>query len=188
MYPLIAEQILSRTKIRSGTCLDAGAGPAPLAIALVMKSDLSVITLDSSPRMQSLIVKNIRAFCLEEKIQPVLGDIHAIPVSDRVYDLVVSRGSYHTWRNMPLALKEVKRVLKPGGMAYIGGGYGSSAIREDVLAARKFRVMEKSLEYSLKPSFQKVSVRAIESAIMEVQFSKYQIIDDDSGLWMLLYK
>ena len=34
IYPLIATQILERTEITKGTCLDVGSGPAPLAIVL----------------------------------------------------------------------------------------------------------------------------------------------------------
>ena len=45
-------------------------------------------------------------------------------------DLVVSRGSIWFWDNPGKALKEIYRILKPGGKAYIGGGKGSPENRE----------------------------------------------------------
>ncbi len=40
IYPVIANQILERTGITRGACLDVGSGPAPLAIALAWISNL----------------------------------------------------------------------------------------------------------------------------------------------------
>lgn len=54
VYPVIANQILERTGITKGTCLDVGSGPALLAIALSLLSDLRVTALDSSPAMYEL--------------------------------------------------------------------------------------------------------------------------------------
>ena len=134
IYPVIANQILDRTGIAKGTCLDVGSGPAPLAIAIALLSDLSVTALDSSREMHTLAMENIRARGLAQRVIPVTGDVHAIPAGDGAFDLVVSRGSYHFWSDLPAAFREIHRVMKPGGFAYIGGGYGTSQIMAEVLA------------------------------------------------------
>ncbi len=139
IYPVIANQILDRTGITEGACLDIGSGPGSLAIALATLSALKVTALDSSPEMYDLAQKNIRKRGMEEQVVPVIGDVHAIPAPDTTFHLVVSRGSYHFWNDLPVAFSEVFRVLKPGGIAYIGGGYGSGKIRDEVLAHRKER-------------------------------------------------
>src|SRR5208337_2959340 len=61
IYPVIANQILDRTGITTGTCLDVGSGPAPLAIAVALLSNLRVTALDSSREMHTLAVQNVRA-------------------------------------------------------------------------------------------------------------------------------
>lgn len=43
------------------------------------------------------------------------GTAHALPFEDASYDAVVSRYSAHHWRDLPAALKEIYRVLKPDG-------------------------------------------------------------------------
>jgi len=71
IYPVIARQVLERTGISRGTCLDVGSGPAPLAIALALQSDLRVTALDSSPKMQSLAARNIHDRGLEGRVIPM---------------------------------------------------------------------------------------------------------------------
>jgi ubiquinone/menaquinone biosynthesis C-methylase UbiE len=186
IYPAIARQVLERTGISRGICLDVGSGPAPLAIALALQSDLRVTALDSSPEMQSLAARNIHDRGLEGRVIPMLGDVHAIPVDRETFDLVVSRGSYHFWGDLPGAFREIYRVLKPGGMAYIGGGYGSLEARERVLAGRKKRGIVDDPDNPSRPRFRKFRSGEIESSIETAGIGDYRIISDDSGFWMLI--
>jgi ubiquinone/menaquinone biosynthesis C-methylase UbiE len=188
IYPVIADQILERTGITHGTCLDLGSGPAPLAIALASLSNLQVTALDSSPEMFALAKKNIRDRCMEHAVIPVLGDVHAIPAPDAIFCLVVSRGSYHFWEDLPAAFREIHRVLKPGGMAYIGGGYGSARIRDEVLAGRRGRGIVDDPADPVRTRFRKFRAGEIEAAIESAGIMDYRIINDDSGFWMVIKK
>ena len=155
IYPVIANQILDRTGITTGTCLDIGSGPAPLAIAIALLSDLRVTALDSSREMHALALQNIRARGLSRRVIPVIGDVHAIPADDGAFDLVVSRGSYHFWQDLPAAFREILRVMKPGGAAYIGGGYGTSQIKAEVIAGRKERGIVDDPDHPARTRFRK---------------------------------
>lgn len=188
IYPVIADQILERTGITSGMCLDVGSGPAPLAIALALLSDLRVVALDSSPGMFSLAQKNIRERCVEDRVIPVSGDVHAIPAADGSFHLVVSRGSYHFWRDLPVAFREIYRVLRPDGAAYIGGGYGSARIRDEVLAGRAERGIVDDADHPVRDRFRKFRPGEIEAAIGDAGIRNYRIIHDDSGFWILIHK
>jgi ubiquinone/menaquinone biosynthesis C-methylase UbiE len=188
IYPVIADQILERTGITKGTCLDVGSGPASLAITLALLSDLRVLALDSSTEMFSLAHKNIRNRCMDGRVFPVMGDVHAIPAADATFNLVVSRGSYHFWEDLPTAFNEIYRVLKPGGMTYIGGGYGSARIRDEVLAGRKERGIVDDPDHPTRARFRKFRAGEIEASIESAGISDYRIISDDSGFWMILRK
>ena len=188
IYPVVANQILERTGITRGTCLDVGSGPAPLAIAIALLSDLRVTALDSSREMQSLAGQNIRDRKLEGRVIPVLGDVHAIPAADSTFDLVVSRGSYHFWQDLPAALREILRVLKPGGFAYIGGGYGNSQIKAEILAERKERGFAGNPDHPPRVQFRKFRAGEIEASIEAAGISDYRILSDDSGFWMIIRK
>ena len=45
------------------------------------------------------------------------GKAESLPFADGEFDFVFSRYSTHHWRDVGLALREVRRVLKPGGVA-----------------------------------------------------------------------
>jgi len=61
---------------------------------------------------------------IEDRLFAVVGVAEAMPFPDNSVDLVVSRGSIFFWDDPAQGLKEVHRVLRPGGKAYIGGGAG----------------------------------------------------------------
>ncbi|MCK9581434.1 MAG: class I SAM-dependent methyltransferase [Methanoregula sp.] len=188
VYPVIADQILERTGIIDGSCLEVGSGPALLGIALALLSDLRVTALDSSPKMQAIAYKNIQERCVEKLVIPVTGDVHAIPAADDMFCLVVSRGSYHSWDDLPSAFREIYRVLRPGGMAYVGGGYGSARLRDEVYANRKEHAILDFPGYALPMRFHKFTVGEIQAALDTAGIRDYHIISDDSGFWILFKK
>lgn len=185
IYPVIASQILERTGIRQGTCVDIGSGPGPLSIALVLSSNLSIISLDTSAKMQSLLMKNVRLRNLSGRIHPIIGDVHRIPLTQGSCNLVVSRGSYHFWNDLPVAFKEIHRILMNGGLAYIGGGYGSLEIRNVVNMQKKEHSIECDLETTPGVRFRKYGPGEIEDNIRSADIADYQIINDESGLWII---
>jgi SAM-dependent methyltransferase len=186
VYPVIADQVLERTGITRGACLEVGSGPALLAIALALLSDLRVTALDSSPAMYRLAEKQIRDRCIEDLVVPVIGDAHAIPAPDATFSLVVSRGSYQFWKDLPAVFREIFRVLRPGGAAYIGGGYGSARIQSEILADRKEHGA--GGDRDMPVPFRKIRPEEIEHAVEAAGIADYQIIDDDSGFWVIIRK
>nr|WP_320160207.1 class I SAM-dependent methyltransferase [uncultured Methanoregula sp.] len=188
IYPVIADQIINRTGITRGACLDVGSGPAPLAIALAWISNLQVTALDSSPAMFALARENIRRGHMKDRVVPVIGDVHAIPAADATFNLVVSRGSYHSWNNLPVAFREILRVMKPGGTAYIGGGYGSARIRDEMLAGRSERGDADTSDHFARTRFRTLPADRIRAAIHDAEISDYRIISDDSGFWVIIQK
>jgi SAM-dependent methyltransferase len=188
IYPVIADQIIARTGITKGTCLDVGSGPGLLAIAIALLSDLRVTALDDSPEMLEIARQNIRDRCMEELVVPAIGDVRAIPSADDTFQLVVSRGSFHSWYHLPVAFHEIHRVLRPWGMAYIGGGYGNARIRDELLACRGNRAAEGGSAFHDSTALPKVEARKIQDSVEAAGIRDYRIIDDDSGFWILIRK
>lgn len=186
VYPVIADQILERTGIRKGRCLEIGSGSASLAMAIALLSELRVIALDISPEMYALAQKNVRHRCMEGLVIPVMGNVHAIPAEDASFDLVISRGSFHIWEDLPVAFREICRVLRPGGMAYVGGGYGNARIRDELLSTLRGQDYASDPACSLSCGVRRVSPEEIGAAITAAGIAEFSVINDDSGLWFLL--
>jgi SAM-dependent methyltransferase len=126
VYPLLAEQILNDYNIREGVCLDIGCGPEYLGIEMAKRSNLQIVGVDLDPEVVQIARKNIKREKLLDRISVEQGDIHHLRFADDTYDLIISRGSYLFWENTFQAFREIYRVLKPGGVAFIGGGMGRS--------------------------------------------------------------
>lgn len=150
VYPYLAQHIVSRYGITSGWCLDAGSGPGSLAIAMAGITDLKIISLDIEPDMAAVATANIAEAGLGRRILPVTSDVHNIPFHDDHFDLIVSRGSIFFWNDRPGALRELYRVLRPGGIIYCGGGMGSEEIRREAEQI----IMTHDIFEDMRPSWQ----------------------------------
>ncbi len=178
MYSLIAEQIINKTRIETGICIDVGTGPAPLSAALTDITELMIYAVDISEDRCRLAEKNVREMKLEDRIKVVRSDVHSLSFPDGFADLVVSRGSMFFWKDIPQAFKEIYRVLKPERMAYIGGGYGSSQLKAKI--KRDKEPSEKHL------NIPRINIDHINESLKKAEIKDFEIINDDSGLWIVI--
>ncbi|MGD9968927.1 MAG: class I SAM-dependent methyltransferase [Sulfuricurvum sp.] len=185
IYPVIAEQIIEATATRSGKCLDAGCGTGALGIALSRISDLHVTFFDQSETMLNLATGYAEQHGIASKSSFLQGDIHAIPLPDNDLDLVVSRGSSPFWDDWFQAYSEILRILKPGGKAYIGGGFGNAALREAILQAMYERNPDwrNPFKERIKPERD-----ALPGILGRLNPYAFHFIDDESGFWALITK
>ncbi len=136
IYPVIARQILERTGITSGRCIDLGGGPGMLAVELAKASALKVTVCDVTFECIALAKENSLEHGVEERVSAVQGAAEKLPFDDNSIDLVVSRGSIFFWEDQQQGLAEVFRVLRPSGWAYIGGGFGTAELLQEILAEK----------------------------------------------------
>jgi len=123
-YPLTAMRILAECEgIRDGICIDVGCGPGNLDVELAKRSNFTIIGLDIDPDMKPLFEKRAREAGLQKRLSFVVGDAQKMPFTDNYADAIVSRGTLVFIPNIAKCLKEVRRVLKPTGVAFLGGRY-----------------------------------------------------------------
>jgi ubiquinone/menaquinone biosynthesis C-methylase UbiE len=186
IYPVIAHQILKNADIDEGSCLDIGSGTGHLAIALATLSDLTVFGLDNSDPMCTIADANVKKYRLERRVRPVFGDVKAIPFDTASMDLVVSRGSFFFWENLSRGFSECMRVLRPGGMAYIGGGFGNARLREEIVV--RMRERDPEWEEKRRGWYANCSPHIVRSALAAAGILEYDLIQDDSGYRVCFYK
>jgi ubiquinone/menaquinone biosynthesis C-methylase UbiE len=189
-YPVIAEQIISRTGVTRGVCLDIGCGGGYLGAALARTTDLSVYFFDKSADMLAIAARTIAENGLENRSTTLHGEVTAIVLEDESVDLVVSRGSIFFWDDLPRAFSEIHRVLATGGWAYIGGGFGSRAIKEDIerqmdadrQRGERFRArVRRNLGPETREQF--------ETALNAAGITCFSIVhSEEIGLWLVMRK
>lgn len=112
-YELVARDILSYCS--EGYLLDIGTGPGWLLLELHQKSPtMKLIGLDASPSMVDRARKNIDNAGLTDLIEIREGNASQMPFADNSFDIIVSTGSIHHWKEPIAALNDVYRVLKHG--------------------------------------------------------------------------
>jgi ubiquinone/menaquinone biosynthesis C-methylase UbiE len=117
-YQEVTVEVLS--KLSSGKILDIGTGPGYVPIKIAENSDnLEIKAIDVSPAMVDIAAKNAQKSGLSRRIEFRFGRAGSIPFSDGYFDLVISTLSFHHWANPEECLKEINRVLKNGGEAWI---------------------------------------------------------------------
>jgi SAM-dependent methyltransferase len=95
--------------------LGCGAGHASFAVAPYAAS---VTAYDLTAQMLAVVQREASARRLGN-ITTVQGMAEELPFPDAHFDRVISRYSAHHWHDVPAALRELQRVLKPGGQALL---------------------------------------------------------------------
>ena len=182
-FPAVVEQVIENCGILECTCIDIGSGTALLSIELARKTALTIHALEKAPAMFEVGMRNIKKEGLEGRIKPVLGDAHSMPFDDEFADLIVSRGSYHFWGDKQRVFREIIRVLKKGGVAFVGGGFGHghSLERLEMMVKLRDRSLAEDTRYYYSPE-------KISAAIDLADIPDYRIIYDETGLWAYIRK
>ncbi|WP_448871051.1 class I SAM-dependent methyltransferase [Desulfobulbus propionicus] len=190
VYPLIADQIIEHTGITSGSCLDLGCGPGSLGAALARKTDLYLLFFDQSEEMLELCERTIDENGLRGRAGLLPGDIGSIALPDGSVDLIISRGSIFFWDDLPQAFREIYRVLAPGGKTFIGGGFGSAALKESIRRQMADRNQGKDqfgqkMRTNLGPEMR----RRFEEGLQQAAINSFTILQDEEiGLWIRMHK
>jgi ubiquinone/menaquinone biosynthesis C-methylase UbiE len=112
------EHIAKWLTIETGAViLDVGTGTGVFLPYLLKKAGPlgSIIALDHAEKM--LIKANAK--CFNGNIHCLCADVSSIPLADGICDAVVCYSSLPHFPDKPEAMREMNRVLKPGGQLFV---------------------------------------------------------------------
>lgn len=100
--------------------VDLGVGTGDLAFGLLAASDSSarVVGVDLSPVMLEALRRRADASG-ERRVLPLLATAERLPFADAALDRVVAGFAVRNFGDLPLGLREARRVLRDGGRAVI---------------------------------------------------------------------
>jgi SAM-dependent methyltransferase len=109
---------IARAAPEAARVLEVGCGPGLLSI-LLARHGHRVTGIDLDPEMIELARANADAASDDDAPSFVVGNVSALSFPDESFDLVVSTLSMHHWTDVPAALSEIGRVLRPKGRALV---------------------------------------------------------------------
>lgn len=118
----LALQMVEASSPSSSRILDAGCGSGELAAELTERG-YAVWGIDLAAPM----IRHARKRCGAARFG--VGDVEHIPFPDNTFDVVVSLGVIEYLQSDERALREIRRVLRPGGRAVIAIANGYSPLR-----------------------------------------------------------
>jgi ubiquinone/menaquinone biosynthesis C-methylase UbiE len=107
-----AQQLVAR-HAPADALLDVGCGAGHLSFALA-PAFRRVVAVDPSPGMLTTVTEEARSRGLRQ-IEVLQAGAESLPFEDATFDWVASRFSAHHWRFLEAGIREMRRVLRPGG-------------------------------------------------------------------------
>ncbi|MBN2402138.1 MAG: class I SAM-dependent methyltransferase [Spirochaetes bacterium] len=100
----------------AGYILDVGCGGGKAVSELASSCPYGkVFGIDYSEDMVELSKKVNRKYIAKGIVEILHGSVSSLPFKDNFFDLVTAFETYYFWPDLINDLKEIKRVLKPGG-------------------------------------------------------------------------
>ena len=117
-YSPIAEEIISN--FAKGLILDLGTGPGYLPIELAKRNpSIRVVGVDLSRSLIHMARASAVKAALSDRVEFKIGNAGHLKFQDAFFDMVISTGMLHSLRRPIMVFREVYRVLKTGGEAWI---------------------------------------------------------------------
>ena len=198
IYPLLAKQIIEDYQIKNGRCVEIGSGDGRLGLELAKQTALQFYMVDINGDVLAKARANVpcsgipqsRACStgLSDRISLIQANVERLPFVDEFADMIVSRGSIFFWNDKPRGLREIYRILKISGVAFVGGGlsrYISEQEREEFIRARTVGLKD---EQSRKEWERLRSPEYFRQILRQAGISSFKLILDPPGIWAEIIK
>ena len=106
-------------KVKPKHILDVATGTGDLAIAAAQLRPESIVGVDIADQMLEVGRKKIKEQQLDNIISLQYGDSEALPFETNSFDAVTCAYGVRNFEHLAVGLKEMNRVLKPGGKVVI---------------------------------------------------------------------
>ncbi|MBI9016236.1 MAG: class I SAM-dependent methyltransferase [Phycisphaerae bacterium] len=155
VYGPLAQQIVDNYNLADNESIgiDLGSGPGSLIIELCKRTKMHWVNADINPCFFDYFMQLASKNGFDNRVSSIYADACDLPFKDNYASVIVSRGSYHFWPDKPKAFSEIYRVLKPGGVAFIGRGFATNF---PIPAAKKIRNAQKKMNYDIEKAVEQL--------------------------------
>ena len=184
IYPYVASQIMEVYQREYGSVLELGPFSGGISLELAQSYPRLAITIGAeSPAVVEYLKKEIDVSGLSERITVEGTDLDQLTFMDAQFDLVVLRGAFFFLKEKAGLLGEISRVLRAGGTAFVGGGYGKGTPRGII-----DEIADESRELNKRLGRKRVSRQELEEIVRKAELADLCEIEEEGGLWITIKK
>lgn len=181
VYPYLADFVLELYGREGGDFLELGPFSGGVARELAHRSPSFRVAISGlEGELFGLLEGYLEKELSEGRLLAVPSLPYPLPFLDGSFDLVFVRGAFFFLS--PELLKEVERVLAPGGLGVLGGGYGPST-PQGVIS----RIAETSRRLNQALGRRRISLQELQGEARRAGLKRWEI-REEGGLWLLIRK
>lgn len=182
IYPYLASQIVDLYGGDVERVLELGPFSGGISFELVKRHGVhDVILAEGDPEVLKYLEEEIRTRGFSSSIGTKQTAYHPLMFQDGEFDLVVCRGAFFFLDEEGRLLQEIYRVLRKGGLAFAGGGFGKDTPRSAI-----DEIAEESRSLNDLLGRKRIAVDNLERIINRAGLSAVSRIVREGGLWVVL--
>ena len=181
--PFLTRQVEELYGRRNGNILEIGPFSG-LIFALAQKSVGQTFSIAAFPQATiPLYQQEVRKLGLEDLVKIIESDSSLINIQDGSVDLAIFRGALFFPILFQVDFGAIYRVLRPGGIAFVGGGFGKHTPAEVISEIGK-----RSEELNASMGRVRVTVDSVREQVRLSNLEGKCEITTDGGLWVVMRK
>ena len=180
IYPSLSRFVLDLFGRTEGDVLELGPFAGGIAREfLPLSSEFRVVLANTFLEVFDDLQEEISKTPFAQRMMITPSPLSPLTFLDKSFDLVICRGAFFFLT--PAILQEIYRVLRPGGCALVGGGYGTVTPQTSIE-----KIAEESKELNLQLGKQWMSHEDLTQMIQKASLQEDVTISTEGGLWIIL--
>jgi len=184
VYPYLVAQIMGEYRRNSGLVLELGPFSGGISLELArLYPQLKITIADESSEMVAHLQNEAVTSGLAEVITVERTHLNQLSFPDSWFDLIIFRGVFFFLNQKVDLLREIFRVLKEDGMAFVGGGYGRG-VPPEIIA----EIADESRLLNEKLGRRRVSIGELQVLLKKAGLADKSKIEEEGGVWLIIRK
>lgn len=169
---------LSHVKVaRDATILDVGCGGGRTIAKLAALAPAGMVYgVDFAPTSVAMSRSFNRALVDAGRVVVQQASVSRLPFADQMFDLVTAVETHFYWPDLPSDLREIRRVLKPGGTVAL--------IAEAYKGGKHARVTQMFADAMRPLGYNHLDVTEHRELLMQAGYADTQVVEDYDRGWL----
>jgi probable selenium-dependent hydroxylase accessory protein YqeC len=184
VYPYTAAQAMAAYGRAEGAALELGVFAGGISFELAKEHPaLSLAIATDNPDYLAYLKEERARRGLDGRLRLLESPLEKLPFPGQSFDLVVLRGAFFFVMDRPAILDEIARLLRPGGLAFVGGGYG-----QGVPPAVIDEIADESRRLNDRLGRRRVTIDELKGLLARSPSATVRAaaISEEGGVWLLM--